>query len=227
MKISKKNLVLAAAAAIFTAFWAGCNIVGGIAGNLSSETESEKITPAEFKLAETEGKIAVLVNQPGWIKTPIDLREQLTNYINAAFTNSVMLDEVRTIPYKEVLAARMELPEDKRDEPNEIAAKLGANYVLFVQIMDFSLSTFAERDFYNGMLKATACLLDSTGKKVWPEKDSKGTFVEIEAEKGTTEKAVAKLTASTAHCITRYFYDCKKLRFHVPEENKEIENYDF
>lgn len=212
---------------VLTAFWAGCNTIGGIAGNMASETESEKITPAEFKLAATEGKIAVLVVQPGWIKTPIDLRAELTKYINTALTESASVDEERTIEYTDILNTRMQMSEDKRDEPNEIAGKLGANYVIFVQIMDFDLSTFAEKDFYNGMLKTTACLLDSTGRKIWPEKDTKPTFVEIEAEKGTAEKAVAKLTAATAHCITRYLYDCKKLRFSVPEENKEIENYDF
>ncbi|MCE5340618.1 MAG: hypothetical protein LLF92_05760 [Planctomycetaceae bacterium] len=227
MKISKKNIVLAITIAALAAFWAGCNIAGGLVSNVSSERESDKITTAEFKLAPTEGKIVVLVNQPGWVKTPVDLRAELTKYINIAFTESVLIDEERIIPYKDVLNARLELPNDRRDEPNEIAAKLGANYVLFVQVMDFDLSTFAERDFFNGMMKSTCCLFDSTGKMIWPEKESRDIFVEIEAEKGTVETAVAKLTASTAHCVTRYFYDCKTIRFRVPEEHKEIENYDF
>jgi hypothetical protein len=227
MKISNKNIVLAITIAALAAFWAGCNMAGGLMSNLSTERESDKITSAEFKLAPTEGKIVVLVNQPGWIRTPVDLRAELTKYINIAFTESVLVDEERIISYKDVLNARLELPDDKRDEPNEIAAKLGAKYVLFVQVMDFDLSTFAEKDFFNGTMKSTCCLLDSTGKMIWPEKDSREIFVEIEAEKGTMETAVAKLTASTAHCITRYFYDCKTIRFRVPEEHKEIESYDF
>jgi hypothetical protein len=227
MKINKKNIVIVISITILTAFWVGCNSVAGLLGNVSSETESEKVTPAEFKLAETEGKIAVLVQQPGWIKTPMDLRIPLTKYINISFKESVELKEDRLIDYKDVLNARLQLPDDKRDEPNEIAAKLGAKYVLYVQIMDFDLSTFAEKDFYNGLMKTNASLLDEKGNRIWPKDESRASMVEIEDEKGTIESSVNKLTAATAHCITRYFYDCKTIRFRVPEEHKEIENYDF
>jgi len=229
MKINKKNIVLIISITVLGAFWAGCNMAAGIMGNLSSERESEKITPAEFKLAETEGKIAVFVEQPGWIKTPVDLRTDTTKFINVALKDKekTNISEDRLIEYKEVLNARIELPEDKRNEPNQIAAKLGAKYVIYVQIIDFDLSTFAEKDFFNGMLKSNFCLLDANGVKIWPEKESRSTSVEIEAEKGTVEIAVAKLTAATSHCITRYFYNCKNIRFRVPEEHKEIENFDF
>jgi hypothetical protein len=198
-------------------------------GNASTERDSEKITPAEYKLAETEGKIAVLVNQPGWIRTPVDLRATTTKFINEALKDKekTYIPEERLIKYQDVLNARIELPEEVRNEPNRIAAKLGAKYVIQVQILDFDLSTFAEKDFYNGMMKSEFSLFDANGVKLWPEKEARSATVEIDAEKGTVETAVAKLTAATAHCVTRYFYDCKTIRFRVPEENKEIENYDF
>ncbi|OHB61608.1 MAG: hypothetical protein A2Y12_11270 [Planctomycetes bacterium GWF2_42_9] len=227
MKFNKKNIIIVISITILAAFWVGCNSAAGLLGNVSSETESEKIIPAEFKIAETEGKIAVLIQQPGWIKTPMDLRIPLTKYINTSLKETVKLKEDRLIEYKDVLNARLQLPDDKRDEPNEIAAKLGAKYVLYVQIMDFDLSTFAERDFYNGLMKTNASLLDEKGNRIWPKDESKASIVEIEDEKGTIEASVNKLTAATAHCITRYFYDCKTIRFRVPEEHKEIENYDF
>ncbi|HAL45143.1 MAG TPA: hypothetical protein DCP47_04405 [Phycisphaerales bacterium] len=227
MKFNKKNIIIVISITILAAFWVGCNSAAGLLGNVSSETESEKIIPAEFKIAETEGKIAVLIQQPGWIKTPMDLRIPLTKYINTSLKETVKLKEDRLIEYKDVLNARLQLPDDKRDEPNEIAAKLGAKYVLYVQIMDSDLSTFAERDFYNGLMKTNASLLDEKGNRIWPKDESKASIVEIEDEKGTIEASVNKLTAATAHCITRYFYDCKTIRFRVPEEHKEIENYDF
>mgnify|MGYP001417897282 CR=1 FL=1 len=230
MTISKKNLILTISLAVLAAFWYGCSLAGGLAGVASSETESEKITKAEFKLKQTEGKILVLVHQSGWIKSPMDLRSELTKYINESLVNkeNVKLDKERIIEYNDVLKARLQLSEDKRDEPNQIAAKLQARYIIYVQILDFDLQTFAERNIYNGLMSANFCLLDESGKKLWPQGDNnKTSLVEIEAEKGTMEKSVAKLAAATAHCITRYFYDCRTIRFRPPEEHRDAESYDF
>jgi hypothetical protein len=230
MKLNKRNVILVISITALGAFWAGCNSAAGLLGNLGSERDSEKITPAEYKFPEKEtSKILVLVNQPGWIKTPVDLRSETTKYINEGLKDKekAKIPEDRLIKYQDVLNARIELPEEKRNEPNQIAAKLGAKYIINVQILDFDLSTFAEKDFFNGQMKSEFTLLDANGVKLWPEKENRSAIVEIEAEKGTVELAVAKLTAATAHCVTRYFYDCKTIRFRVPEENKEIENYDF
>jgi hypothetical protein len=153
MNLNKKNIILALTIILMGAFWVGCKSAAGIFGNLTSERESEKITPAEFELAETEGKILVLVNQPGWIKTPVDLRTGITKYVNEALKDKEKADipEERLIKYQDVLNARMELSEEQRNEPNLIAAKLNAKYIINVQILDFDLSTFAEKDFFNGM----------------------------------------------------------------------------
>jgi len=224
MRINKKNVILTICLASAAAFWLGC----AIAGNLASETPSEKVTPAEFNLADTEGKIVILVNQPGWIKAPMDLRTSLTKAINLALEEKAGIKKDRLIEYDDVLNARRSLPEGKKDEPNEIAAKLGAQYVLDVQIMDFDLSTFAEKDFFNGIMTTKSCLLDAKDKKLWPEDEAyRSITVEIEDEKGTMETSVAKMSAATAYCITRYFYDCKTVRFRVPEEHKELDTYDF
>lgn len=223
-----KNAIITISAAIVISFWYGCGMGAGLIGNLSSERDSEKITPAEFDIADTEGKIAILVSQPGWIKTPVDLRIVLTDGINLAFTEKVEIPKARLFEYTDILNARMKLPEEKNNEPNALAPKIGAEYVLDVQIMDFDLSTFAERDFFNGLLTTKTCLLDANGVKLWPQENEYRTVtVQIEDEKGTIESSVAKLSAATAHCVTRYFYDCKTVRFHVQEEKKDIENYDF
>jgi len=226
MKKSIKNVIIITSISVAAAFLIGC----GIAGNMSSERDSEKTTPAEFKLGETEGKIAILVHQPGWIKTPMDLRIILTAAINESLKTKekAEIDAERLIEYKNVLEARMALPEDKRDEPNAIAAKLGAKYVLDIQIVDFELSTFAEKNFFNGVMVTKACLLDANGIKLWPEeKDPRLSKTEIEDDKGTIQSSIAKLSAATAHCVTRYFYNCKTANFRVVEENKELDNYDF
>lgn len=223
-----KNAIITISAVIMISFWYGCGMGAGLIGNLSTERDSEKITPAEFDIAETEGKIMVLISQPGWIKTPVDLRIALTTAINLSFTEKAQIKKDRLFEYSQILNTRMRLPEEINNEPNAVAEKIGAAYVLDVQIMDFDLSTFAERDFFNGLMTVKACLLDASGKKVWPqENEYRSVTVQIEDEKGTIETSVAKLSAAAAHCVTRYFYDCKTIRFHVQEEKKELETYDF
>lgn len=225
MKI--KNTIVLTSAITLAIFWAGCS-AAKLLSTITSETPSEKIIPAEFKIAETEGKIAILVNQPGWVRSPIDLRIALTKSINTSLAEKTKIKKNRLIEYTDVLNARMKLSEAERDEPNAIAAKLGASYVLDVQIMDFDLSTFAERDFFNGIMVTKSCLLDAQGNKLWPqENDCRPAKVEIEDEKGTIETSVARLSAATAHCITRYFYNCKTGHFRVTEEHKELDTYDF
>jgi hypothetical protein len=235
MNANIKNILITICITAAAAMLSGCG-ASEIVGNLSSETPSEKETPAEFKLGEAlgkEGKIAVVVTQPAWIKSPMDLRASLTNSLNAAFEIKAEIKKERLTAYSDIMKIRMSLPEDKKNDPIEIAKKLNAKYVLTVEVQDFDLSTFAEKDFYNGMMAAKACLLDCNGVKLWPkpkegnEKESsegyRQTSIEIENEKGTVKSAVEKLSDVAAFCITRYFYNCKADRFRIPEEKRELE----
>jgi hypothetical protein len=225
MNVNIKNILITICIGVVAAMWSGCG-AGEIVGNLSSETPSEKEIPAEFKLRPTEGKIVVVVTQPAWIKSPMDLRNELTNSLNAALEIKAEIKKQRLIAYSEVMKIRMSLPEDKGKNPIEIAKKLNAKYVLTVEVQDFDLSTFAEKDFYNGIMAVKSCITDSNGVKLWPKKEGEDyclTSVEIENEKGTVESAVGKLSDAAAFCITRYFYNCKKDHFRIPEEKREIE----
>jgi len=228
MFVKIKNILITVGIAATAAFWTGCGSIGGIGGALSSEPESEKVKPAEFKLAETEGKIVVVVSQPAWIKTPMDLRVSLTDAFNVALEEKAEIKKERLTPYMDVLKFRIGLPADKKDDPFEIASKLNAQYVLVVQIMDFELSTFAERDFYNGLMITKSCLFDAKGDKMWPQ-DANNNCREItvgfEAEKGTVKSAVERLSCATAHCVSRYFYNCKVAHFRIAEEQKELDFY--
>ena len=235
MFITKKNIVIAIITASASIFWAGCQL----AGNLATETESEKVVPAEFQMADTEGKIVVIVTQPAWIKTPVDLRATLTDAFNFAIEKKAGIKKDRLSPYADVLNARLALPEDKRDSAFDIAGKLSAKYVIIVQVLDFDLSTFAEKDFYNGSMQTKTCLFDVNESKLWPEKSDnlenaenaeskegcRDMTVGIEAEKGTVKTAVERLSVATAHCVSRYFYNCKKPLFRIAEEQKKYDYY--
>jgi len=230
MNANIKNILITICIAAAAAMWSGCGGVGALAGNISSETPSEKEIPAEFKLGEAlgkEGKIIVVATQPAWIKSPMDLRNALTNSLNAALEIKAEIKKERLTAYSDIMKIRMSLPEDKKNDPIETAKKLNAKYVLTVEVQDFDLSTFAEKDFYNGTMTVKSCIMDSNGVKLWPTKkegeDYRLTSVEIENEKGTVKSAVEKLSDAAAFCITRYFYNCKTDHFRIPEEKRNIE----
>jgi len=225
MNTNIKNIFIILGIAITTAFWTGCGTIGGIGGAMSSEMPSEKVIPAEFKLDETEGKIIVFINQPGWIRSPMDLRTALTKSTNIALVEKAEIKKERLTEYADIQKIRIALPQDKKEDVFETASKAGAKYVLTVQVLDFDLSTFAEKDLFNGTMTTKSCLYDMEQKKIWPtEEDYKEITVNIEAEKGTMETAVGKLSNATAFCVTRYFYDCKAIRFRIAEEQKELDS---
>jgi predicted small secreted protein len=228
MFIMKKNIFITIGIVAAVAFLAGCRTAGGLGGVLSSETESERAIPAEFKLAKTEGKIAVVVSQPAWIKTPVDLRGTLTDILNLALEEKVKIKKERLFPYTDILELRRNLPDEKKDEPFEIASKLNAQYVLAIQITDFELSTFAEEDLFNGLMKTKSSLFSINSEKLWPQDANEAgreITVGFESEKRTVKSAVEQLSAATAYCITRYLYDCKAIKFRIAEEQKELDFY--
>ena len=225
MNTTQKNVIVILLTAMATAFLPGCGGIGAITGNVSSEAPSEKVTKAEFNLAATDGKVLVFVNQPGWIKTPMDLRVSLTNALNLSLEEKAGLKKERLIPYADVLKLRMAMPNDKKDDPLEIGPRLNAQYILAVQVMAFDLSTFAEKDFFNGQMITKACLYDRKGTKLWPAGEGyKEVKVAFDVEKGTIESAVERLSAATSYCITRYFYNCKTNHFRIAEEQKELDS---
>jgi hypothetical protein len=235
MSATQKNIIITIVTAWASFFLTGC-------GNLAAERESEKIVPAEFSLADTEGKIAIVVAQPAWIKTPMDLRVVLTDAFNLRLAERAEIEKDRLIPYEEILKARQSMPDDKKDSAFDISDKVSAKYVIVVQVVDFDLATFAEKDFYNGSMQTRTCLYDANESKLWPKKSDalentesteskeskegcRDTAVGIEAEKGTVKTSVEKLSMATAHCVIRYFYDCKKPQFRIAEEQKKYDYY--
>lgn len=239
MSATQKNTIIAIVVTFVSAFLAGCSVVG----NLATERESEKSVSAEFSLADTEGEIAVVVIQPAWIKTPMDLRVVLTDAFNLRLKEQAEIEKERLIPYEEILKVRQTMPDNEKDNAFDIAGKLAAKYVIVVQIVDFDLATFAEKDFYNGSMQTKTCLYDANGIQLWPKKSDglentetaviaeskeegcRDTDVGIEAEKGTVKTSVERLSMATAHCVSRYFYNCKKPQFKIAEEQKKYDSY--
>ncbi|MBN1787353.1 MAG: hypothetical protein JW806_03055 [Sedimentisphaerales bacterium] len=227
MQISKRLVFSIAAVAAVAALAAGC---GGIAA-IGTETASEKEIPAEFHLRQTKGKILVFVNQPGWVRAPMDLRTALTDSFNMAFEHNVGIAKERLIPYSSIMNLRTTLAANEKNDAFKAASKLGAEYVLSIEIMEFELTTFSEKDFFNGAINTKSCLYNSQGEKLWPkergekEEACKILTLGFEARKETVKSAVDRLANATAHCVTRYFYNCKKIKFRIAEEHKEFDYY--
>ncbi len=196
--------------------------LGCAVGIITTPRDSEGYREAEFKLAETSGDILVLVRQFPWLKAPVDIRLPLTKAINRSLVDKVGIDSGRVVLYSDIAQKRKSLPIASSQEPLDFAAAFGVEYLLVVDIDDFALSTFAERDFFTGSMRVSARLFDSSGAKLWPvSEDARVTIVSIDSEKGTVASSVKLLSSAAAHCITRYLYNCKNQRFRIPQEQRK------
>lgn len=195
----------------------GCTI----AGNLATPRYSEGYKKAEFNLVDTQGKISVYVDQPAWLKSPVDIRPALTKAVKFSLLNKALITRDRLVTYAELFKAKKVLSAADSSNPAKIAAAVGAEYLLVIEVTDFDLSTFAEEDLFNGTLQVRASLFDRDAKKLWPgSEQNRKITVTIESEKGTAKTSVEMLSAAAAHCVTRYLYNCSNARFDIPEEKK-------
>ncbi len=96
--------------------------------------------------------------------------------------------------------------------------------VLLVVVEDCELNKISEIDYYKGFLDARTVLLDvATGEKLWPESaESKTVRVGFEMESGGQAAAVRRLAAAGAHCTVRYFYNCPKDKFKIPDDRSDV-----
>ena len=170
-------------------------------------------------------KILVLVEQPGWLSTEVNLRYYLTEAIRESLIAKVKVPPEYIISYDELSAFRSNKGDFSSLSPVAVGKALGADIVLLVMIEDYQLDEVAETtDYYNGFLGAQAVLFETaTAEKLWPEStEGKSIRVGFEAEHGR-EAAVDRLVNACAHCITRYFYDCPKYKFKIFDEGVKAE----
>jgi hypothetical protein len=213
----KKLTVFCVLAGVF--FYNGC----GIVGLLGTPSQYEKKIPAEYDLATQEGrKILVLVEQPGWLSTEVNLRYYLTEAIRENLIAKVKVPPKYILSYNELSEFRSNKGDFSSLSPAAVGKALGADIVLLVTIEDYQLSEVAESDYYNGFLGAQAALFETArGEKLWPElAEGKSIKVGFEAEQGQ-EAAIDRLVDACAHCTIRYFYNCPKYKFKIFDERSD------
>ena len=205
-------------------FQAGCKY-GGLAGIFGTEGHHEKKIPAEYDLAEnTEKKILVLVEQPGWLDAQVNLRYYLTKIVRQDLMVKVKIPPENLIAYSTLSEFRASEPDFSMLSPFDIGEALDADMVLLIAVEDYQLREMAEMGYYTGILNTRAVLFDTeSAKKLWPRAEqSKSVKVGYEVEVGGLEVAVSRLVAASAYCTTRYFYDCPKAKFRIAEDRAGI-----
>jgi len=199
----------------------GCGIVDII----GTPTSHEKKIPAEYDLAgRRKQKVLVLVNQPVWLNTEVNLRYYLTRAISENLLRRVKISSRNLIAYRELSEFRANQPNFSLLPPAEVGTALGANMVLLVVVEDCQLHEISETRYYKGALSARTILLDAaTGETLWPKSEkSKSIRVGFEVGGRSRESAVKRLVKACAYCIVRYLYDCPKDKFKIFDDNSDI-----
>ena len=108
-------------------------------------------------------------------------------------------------------------------KPSDVGKTLGADLVLFVNVVEAKLENMPDTDIYSSSLDAKAFLIDtSTGVNLWPEQSSgRNISVGFEMEERGQKAAISRLSKSTAHCITRYLYNCKVAYFKIRDDKSD------
>jgi len=198
-------------------FGNGC----GIGSMIGTPTRHEKKVPAEYELIEQkEKRILILVEQPARFMGTANLRYYLTRDIREYLIKKVRMPAGGLISYEKLVEYRNNEGDFSRLKPIEVGRGLKADIILMVEVEDLQLYEMAKTGFVKGLLSCRAVILDtSTGEKLWPKSFSgKGIRVGFEFDERGREVGVARLSAASAHCLTRYFYNCPMDKFKIADD---------
>jgi hypothetical protein len=185
----------------------------------------ELIVPAELDLAELADKrMVVFVEQPGYISANVNMRFYLTEAINSSLRKHVGIPDANLAGYDQIAEFRAANSDWSVLSAVEIGSRMGAGLVLQVYIEDLRLDEAGEAGYLKGRLNTQVALFEvSAGKKLWPESDaSRKVRVGFEIEDKGWDVAVVRLAVTSAHCTTRYLYDCKKKAFRISDDRSTV-----
>ena len=215
----KKAIAFFALAAAL--FQGGC----GIIGVMGTPSPDEEKSPAEYNLAgQKDKRILVLVEQPAWLSTEVNMRYYLTKAIRERIVMRMEIPPEQLIAYDELAEFRSAQSDFSQLSPVQIGAALKADMVLLVEIENCDLNEMADTGYYKGSLSARATLFDTAAsEKLWPKSaKGKGVSVGFEVDSRGKDIASVRLATAAANCIVRYLYDCPKAEFKTADEAKNI-----
>jgi len=198
----------------------GCQAIS-LPALLGTPTSAEKKIPAEYNLTEQKDKkILVLVDQPAYFATGINLRYFLTDMIIRMLQSNAKLGSEQFIDYDALAEFRANSDTFWLLTPEQVGSRLGAQLVLFVIVSDYQITLVGDTGLNNGLLEVQAAIVDvATGQRLWPTlEQAKVIQVSFESKRQDSEAAAVRLAVAAAHCVTRYFYNCRKDKFTISEE---------
>ncbi|HUT30439.1 MAG TPA: hypothetical protein VMX13_11665 [Sedimentisphaerales bacterium] len=216
------RLLIAVASMAAALSCGGC----GIVSIFGTPTRHEKKIAAEYDLAGRRNeKILVLVDQPAWLDSEVNLRYHLTKRLNDKLLKSVRIPVPHLTSYEELSGLRAARPDFASLSPSQVASALDADVVLFVMIEACQLERVAETSYYRGAMSVRSALYDAaTAAQLWPESpNGKTVRVGFDMESRSREAAVQRLAAAAAHCIVRYLYDCPQAQFGISDDKSAVE----
>jgi hypothetical protein len=219
-KRSYKQIFLLLFCTILGIFQCGC----GMVSVMGTPTRYEKEVPAEYNLTTLqEQKILVLVKQPYWLDAEVNLRVNLTDSIHEQLIKEAGISPGSLIGYDTLSKYRSGRASFSLMKPSDVGKALGADIVLFVNVIEAQLENMPDTDIYSSSLNAQAFVIDSsTGVNLWPEQSSgRSISVGFEMEEKGLKAAISRLSVSTAHCIVRYLYDCKVAYFKIKDDKSD------
>ncbi len=206
--------------AVIGAVWSGgCNVVGF----MGSQTAHEKKVPSEYKLRSTRSNILVFVDEARGSSVGFHVRSAMDKAVAAYLVKKVRVDENNIVTPAGYTSSRLDAYAGL--SPAQIGQKAGADFVLYIRIDKYELNEMDRRGFYDGAMITRSVLVDvDSAKVVWPaSKEARLIRIKVELETHGGEAASNRLMSGTAHCITRYFYDCPGDRFRWGDEQKKFE----
>ena len=113
--------------AVVGAFLCGGCQLGRVVGVLGSPTSAEQKIPAEYDLAkQTEKKVLVLVEQPAWLGSDVNLRYYLTDALRKNLSKTMKFPEEHLISYDKLSELRSSRSDFSSLLPAEVGKALNA-----------------------------------------------------------------------------------------------------
>ena len=198
----------------------------GFVSLLGTPSRHEKKVPAEYKLAQRRNeKLLVLVSEPGWLGAEVNWRYYLTEAINEEFARKIGISRDNLVGYSELSNFRSNRPDYSMLTPGDVGRAMAVNMVLLVTVEQSGITGLGQQGYCKGLLGARAVLIDvGSGAVLWPGSTAgKEIRVGFEIEPRGREAAATRLGATAAHCIVRYFYDCRMNKFKIGDDISEMD----
>ena len=154
-------------------------LLGLLAGGESETVEvaAECVLPA--------GRMVILIDSRSEVASQSGVRPLLATELGTEIRRYGMAPEI--VGFEEVSNFETYTPNFNQMSVAEVGKGLGANLVLYVEVLDFSLGRLVDKPSGRGMIRVRAKVFDVEGnRRVWPEQETLGR--ELGAQTGFREQ---------------------------------------